>query len=73
MLQQPGRDHRRQREHGTDGQVDPARQDHEAHADRDHEQERVVDQQVEDHLQRQEARVHRPADAQHRHEQHDGD
>src|SRR5262249_16242702 len=50
-----------------------ARHDHEGHADRDDQQERVVDQQAEQHLQREEAGVHHRAEAEQHREQHDGD
>ena len=55
LLDQRGRDHRRQRDHRAHRQVDAAGQDHEGHADRDDAQERVVDQQVQEHLRREEA------------------
>ncbi len=48
-----------ERDHRADRQVDAAGQDHEGHADADDAQEGVVDQQVEEHLRREEARCTR--------------
>ena len=62
-------DHRRQRDDRAHRQVDAARQDHEGHAHRDDAQEGVVDEQVEEHLRRQEPVVADGAERRHRDEQ----
>src|SRR5690606_24554667 len=49
-----------------------AREDHEGHAHRDDDQKGVVDQQVEEHLRREEAGVEHRTHGGHGHEQRDG-
>ena len=73
VMQQPGGDGRGQRQHRADREVDAARQDHQAHADGQHQQVGVVDDQVEHHLRRGEAGVVGAAGGDQREQQHDGD
>src|SRR5471032_1334219 len=73
MLGEYGAQNGRQRDDRTHRQVDAARHDHERHADRDDKQERVVDEQAEQYLQREESGVHHGAEAEQHDEQKDGD
>ncbi len=71
-LHQRGEHHGGERHHGAHGQVDAAREDDEGHAHRDDDEEGVVDQQVEEHLGREKARVAHRAQRGHGHEERDG-
>src|SRR5690606_31731234 len=57
VLDEAGQQHGAEGDHRAHRQVDAAGQDHEGHADRDDQQEAVVDQQVEEHLRAQETVV----------------
>jgi hypothetical protein len=65
----PGQHHGRQRHDRAHREVDAAGQDHEGHADRHHQQEGVVDQQVQQHLAGEEAAVGERARREHGHEE----
>ena len=71
-LQQARRDHAAEGHDRADREVDAARQDDERHADREHDQVGVVDEQVEEHLPREEAAVAHAADDEDDDEEHGG-
>ena len=67
-----GAQQRRQRDDGSDREVDAPGQDHERHPDHGDEQEGVVDEQVEEHLPGPEVGVVERAGREHRHDEAQG-
>ena len=73
LLGEHGAQNSGQRDDRADRQVDAARHDHKRHADGDDQQERVIDEQPEQNLKREEAGVHHRTETEQRGEQRDGD
>ena len=71
-LQQARRDHAAEGDDRADREVDAAREDHERHAHCEHDEVRVVDEQVQEHLPREEAAVAHAADDEDGDEEHGG-
>jgi hypothetical protein len=72
LLDHPCGDHRRQRDHGTDGKIDPAGEDHEGGTDSTDQQEGIVDEQIEEHPGGEESLVLKRRGQEHQNEQSDG-